>query len=205
MTPIVVQKYGGTSVATPEKIRAVAERVVSTAEKGYKVVVVVSAMGKTTDELLDLAKRVDPDPSERELDMLLATGEQVSIALILNTADRILHTVVKAQDIGIIKHAAHHRLQAGNANRFTHIGNVKPHVVALAQGGPSLFAGRLQEQGHCGGRSFFYRVENKLFFAAVRFHVDQLPVHLIGLGLHVFIDTAQDIVGVKGKRCPCNR
>jgi len=79
---IIVQKYGGTSVKNPERIRAVASRIKSYTEKGYSVVVVVSAMGKTTDVLVDLAKELSDNPSKREMDMLLSTGEQVSIALL---------------------------------------------------------------------------------------------------------------------------
>jgi len=80
--PIVVQKYGGSSVADVEKIRKVALRVKQTRERGYQVVVVVSAMGDTTDELLALAKKVSPDPARRELDMLLTCGERISMALL---------------------------------------------------------------------------------------------------------------------------
>ncbi|HZH15521.1 MAG TPA: aspartate kinase [Archangium sp.] len=80
--PIVVQKYGGSSVADVEKIRKVALRVKETRERGYQVVVVVSAMGDTTDELLALAKQVSPDPPRRELDMLLTCGERISMALL---------------------------------------------------------------------------------------------------------------------------
>ncbi|WPB73751.1 aspartate kinase [Archangium violaceum] len=80
--PIVVQKYGGSSVADVEKIRKVALRVKQTRERGYQVVVVVSAMGDTTDELLALAKQVSPDPPRRELDMLLTCGERISMALL---------------------------------------------------------------------------------------------------------------------------
>ncbi|MHB8741020.1 MAG: aspartate kinase, partial [Coriobacteriia bacterium] len=79
---IIVQKYGGTSVGTPERMRAVARRIVTTADEGNRVVAVVSAMGDFTDELVELAVQVDPEPPEREMDMLLATGEQVSIALL---------------------------------------------------------------------------------------------------------------------------
>ncbi len=80
--PIVVQKYGGSSVADVEKLRKVARRVKETRERGYQVVVVVSAMGDTTDELLALAKQVSPDPPRRELDMLLTCGERISMALL---------------------------------------------------------------------------------------------------------------------------
>jgi aspartate kinase len=79
---IVVQKYGGSSVADVEKLGRVADKVVSTKRAGHDVVVVVSAMGKTTDQLLALAKQVDETPPRRELDMLLTTGERVSMALL---------------------------------------------------------------------------------------------------------------------------
>ncbi|WP_241387502.1 aspartate kinase [Rhodococcus sp. CH91] len=79
---LVVQKYGGSSVATAERIRRVAERIVETKKAGHDVVVVVSAMGDTTDELLDLAQQVCPVPPAREMDMLLTSGERISNALV---------------------------------------------------------------------------------------------------------------------------
>jgi aspartate kinase len=79
---IVVQKYGGSSVADPQKLGRVADRVVEAVRSGRRVVVVVSAMGKTTDELLALARTVAPSPPRRELDMLLSTGERISMALL---------------------------------------------------------------------------------------------------------------------------
>lgn len=79
---IVVQKYGGSSVADVEKLGGVADKIVATRAQGHDVVVVVSAMGKTTDELLSLAHRVDEDPPRRELDMLVTTGERISMALL---------------------------------------------------------------------------------------------------------------------------
>ncbi len=79
--PIVVQKYGGTSVADPERISRVADRIVATRRAGNDVVVVVSAMGHTTDELIELAHAVNPDPPGREMDMLLTAGERISMAL----------------------------------------------------------------------------------------------------------------------------
>ena len=81
-TGIVVQKYGGSSVADVEKIRLVAARVARTKAAGKKVVVVVSAMGKTTNALIDKAKQVSPSPSRRELDMLLTCGEREAMALL---------------------------------------------------------------------------------------------------------------------------
>ena len=78
---LVVQKYGGTSVANAERIRAVAQRVSARKLAGNDLVVVVSAMGHTTDELIALARQVARDPVDREMDHLLATGEQVSASL----------------------------------------------------------------------------------------------------------------------------
>src|SRR5438045_5210360 len=78
---LIVQKYGGTSVGTPERIRNVAQRVAKYHAKGDKIVVVVSAMSGVTDNLIKLAKEIMSLPSEREMDVLLATGEQTTIAL----------------------------------------------------------------------------------------------------------------------------
>ncbi|MCC9089111.1 MULTISPECIES: aspartate kinase [Bacillus] len=79
---LIVQKFGGTSVGSTEKIRKAAERVIAERKAGHDVVVVVSAMGKSTDVLVDLAKELTDDPSKREMDMLLTTGEQVTISLL---------------------------------------------------------------------------------------------------------------------------
>src|ERR687883_2085083 len=79
---LVVQKYGGSSVADAEGIKRVAHRVVDTKKAGHDVVVIVSAMGDTTDDLLDLARAVSPTPAPRELDMLLTAGERISSALL---------------------------------------------------------------------------------------------------------------------------
>ncbi|HEY3035266.1 MAG TPA: aspartate kinase, partial [Streptosporangiaceae bacterium] len=79
---LVVQKYGGSSVADADGIKRVAQRIVASRKAGHSVVVVVSAMGDTTDELRDLANRVSPAPPGRELDMLLTAGERISMALL---------------------------------------------------------------------------------------------------------------------------
>jgi len=79
---LIVQKFGGSSVADAESIKRVARRIVETKQAGHAVVVVVSAMGDTTDELLDLAEQVSPNPPGRELDMLLTSGERISMALL---------------------------------------------------------------------------------------------------------------------------
>lgn len=78
---IIVQKFGGTSVGTPEKIMAAARKAIRSQQQGHQVVMVVSAMGKNTDVLVDLAGQISTNPSAREMDMLLSTGEQVSVAL----------------------------------------------------------------------------------------------------------------------------
>lgn len=78
---LIVKKFGGSSVADKERIYNVAKRCIEDYQKGNDVVVVLSAMGKTTDSLLELAKDINPNPSKREMDMLLATGEQTSTAL----------------------------------------------------------------------------------------------------------------------------
>src|SRR3989304_858527 len=78
---LIVQKFGGTSVADAEKIRVAARRAIRAQQEGKQVVMVVSAMGKQTDVLVDLAKQITDDPSAREMDMLLSTGEQVNVAL----------------------------------------------------------------------------------------------------------------------------
>lgn len=85
----MVQKYGGSSVADTEKIIGVARRVYKKVKQGYKVAVVVSAMGKTTDGLINLAKQINPVPDSREMDMLLATGEQTSAALLSMALHRL--------------------------------------------------------------------------------------------------------------------
>ncbi|MFL6166332.1 MAG: aspartate kinase, partial [Ornithinibacter sp.] len=80
--PIVVQKYGGSSLADAESIKRVARRIVETKKAGHDVVVAVSAMGDSTDDLLDLARDVSPVPPPRELDMLMTAGERISMALV---------------------------------------------------------------------------------------------------------------------------
>src|SRR6056300_1472266 len=82
MKKIIVQTYGGSSVSNVEKIKKVARRIMDTQKQGYDVVVVVSAMGNTTNELISLAKLVSPNPSGRELDLLISVGERVSMSLL---------------------------------------------------------------------------------------------------------------------------
>ena len=106
---LIVQKYGGTSVGNPERIRNVAKRVVRTREEGHDVVVVVSAMSGETDKLINLANQVSENPDPREMDMLVSTGERVTIALLAMAIQSLGH---KAQSFtgrqaGIISDCVH--------------------------------------------------------------------------------------------------
>ena len=108
---LIVQKYGGTSVGNPERIRNVARRVVRTKEEGHDVVVVVSAMSGETDKLINLANQVSENPDPREMDMLVSTGERVTIALLAMAIQALGH---KAQSFtgrqaGIISDSVHTR------------------------------------------------------------------------------------------------
>ena len=140
---LIVQKYGGTSVGTVERIQAVAQRVKRTAEAGNSVVVVVSAMGKTTDGLVKLAAEISPAPNRREMDMLLSTGEQVSIALLsmaLQEAGQPALSMTGAQ-VGIVTEAEHTRariLRIEPDRLKRHLDEGKVVVVAGFQGISSM-------------------------------------------------------------------
>ena len=106
---LVVQKYGGTSVGSPDRIARVADRIVDTRREGHDVVVVVSAMGKTTDDLITLATAVNPNPPAREMDMLLTAGERISMALTAMAIEaRGFHAVsFTGSQAGILTDSAH--------------------------------------------------------------------------------------------------
>ncbi|MCO5970091.1 MULTISPECIES: aspartate kinase [Actinoallomurus] len=106
---LVVQKYGGSSVADAESIKRVAQRIVSTKQDGHHVVVVVSAMGDTTDELVDLANQVSPLPPARELDMLLTSGERISMALLAMAIANLGHEArsFTGSQAGVITDSTH--------------------------------------------------------------------------------------------------
>ncbi len=108
---LVVQKYGGSSVADAERIKRVAERIVATRKSGNDVCVIVSAMGDTTDELLDLAHRVSPLPPGRELDMLLTAGERISMALLAMAIHNLGYEArsYTGSQAGVITTSAHGR------------------------------------------------------------------------------------------------
>ena len=106
---IIVQKFGGTSVADPQKIHNVARAVIKEKENGNDVIVIVSAMGHTTDYLIKLAKEVTSNPDSREMDMLLSTGEQVSIALLTMAIQSNGYKAISmnGQQVGIITECVH--------------------------------------------------------------------------------------------------
>ncbi|HEY9375767.1 MAG TPA: aspartate kinase, partial [Jiangellaceae bacterium] len=106
---LIVQKYGGSSVSDAAAIKRVAQRIVGTSKDGHEVVVVVSAMGDTTDELLDLAGQVSPLPAGRELDMLLTAGERISMALLAMAIGDLGHQArsFTGSQAGVITTSAH--------------------------------------------------------------------------------------------------
>lgn len=108
---LVVQKYGGSSVADAEGIKRVAKRIVETKKDGHQVVVVVSAMGDTTDELIDLAEQVSPMPTGREFDMLLTAGERISMALLAMAIKNLGHEAQSftGSQAGVITDSVHNK------------------------------------------------------------------------------------------------
>lgn len=136
---LIVQKYGGTSVGSAERIQAVAQRVVNTVKAGNDLVVVVSAMGKTTDGLVKLARELSSNPSRREMDMLLATGEQVTIALLSIAIQELGQPAISltGAQVGIVTEAEHTRARILEINPDRverHLKEGKVVVVAGFQG-----------------------------------------------------------------------
>ena len=133
---IVVQKYGGSSVADAAGIKRVAQRIVNTRKAGHDVVVVVSAMGDTTDELRDLAEQVTPLPPPRELDMLLTSGERISMALVAMAIAQLGHTAKSftGSQAGVITDSVHGRAK---------IIDITPGRIeaAIAEGAIAIVAG----------------------------------------------------------------
>jgi len=105
----VVMKFGGTSVGDPEKLKRVAERMVATCEAGNRVVGVLSAMGDTTDELVELAHKISPDPDPREMDMLISVGERISCALAAMAIHDLGHEAISftGSQAGIVTDTVH--------------------------------------------------------------------------------------------------
>jgi len=150
---LIVQKYGGTSVGNPERILNVAKRVIATQEAGHDVVVVVSAMSGVTDGLIKLAKQVSNNPTEREMDVLLATGEQTTIALTamaINSLGKKAVSLTGAQ-AGIITDGVHTKAKIANITPkqiHTHLKGGNIVIVAGFQGESS--DGRITTLGRGG-------------------------------------------------------
>ncbi|BAZ32643.1 aspartate kinase [Cylindrospermum sp. NIES-4074] len=136
---LIVQKYGGSSVGSVERIQAVAQRVYQTVKAGNSVVVVVSAMGKTTDGLVKLANDISTNPNRREMDMLLSTGEQVTIALVSMALQELGQPAISmtGAQVGIVTEAEHTRariLHIETDRLIRHLNQGKVVVVAGFQG-----------------------------------------------------------------------
>ncbi|MCK4462819.1 MAG: aspartate kinase, partial [Candidatus Omnitrophica bacterium] len=158
MSKIIVQKYGGSSVANILKIMDAAKRVISYKNNGYSVVAVVSALGDATDELIDMASKITKEPSERELDMLMSTGEQVSCALLamaINSLGKEAISFTGAQ-VGIVTDRSHTKAriidvnakrikEELNRNRVVIVAgfqgvNLKQDITTLGRGGSDMTA-----------------------------------------------------------------
>ena len=132
---LIVQKYGGTSVETPERIRNVARRLLETQQSGCKVVAVISAMAGVTDNLIKLARETSPQPAEREMDALLATGELAAIALIAMAVNALGGKAVSltGAEAGILTDRAHTRAKIANiAPRQIHQLLAEDYIVVVA-------------------------------------------------------------------------
>lgn len=159
MGSLIVQKYGGSSVANPERIKNVAKRVVRYKKEGHDVVVVVSALGDTTDELIELAYKVTDDPSEREMDMLISTGEQISCALLAMAVEKLGTAAISftGAQVGIITDTSHTKARILNISAADRIKeklkegkvvivagfqgiSIKKEITTLGRGGSDLTA-----------------------------------------------------------------
>ena len=132
---LIVQKYGGTSVGSPERIRNVARKILETQQQGCRVVAVISAMAGVTDNLIKLARETAPQPEERELDVLLATGEQAAIALTAMAINALGGRAISltGADAGILTDRAHTRAKIANITpRQIHALLAEDYVVVVA-------------------------------------------------------------------------
>jgi aspartate kinase len=174
---LVVQKYGGSSVANVERIQKVAQRVVGYHKQGFELVVVVSALGDTTDELIQLADKINPDPSEREMDMLLSTGEQISVALLAMAIHKLGAQAISftGAQVGIITDSSHTRARIIKINAdkikeelrkgkivivagFQGV-NLNQDITTLGRGGSDLTAVALAKELAAGSCEIYTDVE----------------------------------------------
>ncbi len=177
MKKLIVQKYGGSSVANPERIQRVAQRVVDTKRTGANVVVVVSALGDTTDELLQLAYQISREPAERELDVLMATGEQVSVALLAMAIHELGEDAVSftGAQVGILTDGSHTNAKVVDINAHRIVKelakgrivivagfqgvNLNQDITTLGRGGSDLTAVALAKVLHADVCEIFTDVE----------------------------------------------
>ena len=133
---LVVQKYGGSSVASAEHMKRVAERIVAAKKNGDDVVVVVSAMGDSTDELLDLAGQITDEPPGRELDMLLTAGERISMAVLAMAIQTLGYEArsYTGSQAGVITDAAHGRAKIIDVRPGRIFGAVEDGAIAIVAG-----------------------------------------------------------------------
>jgi len=144
MRNIIVQKFGGSSVANPERIKKIAERVVKYKKAGAHVVVVVSALGDTTDELIGLIGRISDSPPSREMDMLMATGEQVSVALLATAIHELGYEAISftGAQVGIITDKTHTKARIVDVNTHRMLEKLKKGKIVIVAG----FQGMTREQ-----------------------------------------------------------
>lgn len=151
---LVVQKYGGVTLETPEKIKAIAEKIAQRSSQGDQVVCVVSAMGQTTNQLIDLAQKVSSNPSRRELDMLLTTGERISMALMSIALNDIKCSAISltGSQAGILTNTSHVNALIDDVKAFRVEEELKKNKVVIIAGfqGVSPFTKEITTLGRGG-------------------------------------------------------
>ncbi|MBQ2791844.1 MAG: aspartate kinase [Oscillospiraceae bacterium] len=133
---LIVQKFGGSSVANAERVFNVARIVTETYDKGNDVIVVVSAQGDTTDELIEKAAEINPNPSKREMDMLLATGEQISIALLAMAIEKLGYPVVSltGPQAGFLTDSSHSKARIRRIEKERMENELGKHNIVIVAG-----------------------------------------------------------------------
>jgi aspartate kinase len=134
--PVLVQKYGGTSVGNTDRIKNVARRLCNAQDRGYAVVAVVSAMGDSTDELLRMAHEISPEPPERELDMLLSTGERISVSLLAMAIHELGHTAISLSgtQAGIMTNTMHTKARITGIDERRMVDELESGKIVLVAG-----------------------------------------------------------------------
>ena len=136
MRNIVVQKYGGSSLANTSRIQNVARRIVRFKRRGYRLVVVVSALGSTTDKLIELSRKITKYPSEREMDMLVSTGEQVSVSLLAMAIHKLGEEAISftGAQVGIITDTSHTKARIIDVNATRILKELKDDKIVIVAG-----------------------------------------------------------------------